>query len=158
MMDLRILRLCLVAMISLAAGPASAASTCSIVKTTFAPHTSQGITNYGDLVLHFAATTDTATIASFMVPVDMVGHSLKVTMLAPPGTGDIWRMTIRDDGVATALTCDIADLETSCVNQSDEPVFDAGSRLTLVVSSAFGASAPDASGFMMLSFCLENAP
>lgn len=91
-------------------------------------------------------------------PVSLVAHSLRASVDVAPGVGnDDWRITLRDDGASTALTCDISEAGTSCTDVANAPTIAASSALTVLVHSDIGGGAdPTAAGEILISFCLTH--
>ncbi len=128
---------------------------CLMIVSVFINPTEAGATDdYINLVDSSFGTTDAAE-DEYVVLSDMVAHTLRVSDVTDPGTaGDIWEVTLMDDGVATALTCNVANAGTSCSDTSNTPPIAASSDLTIRVDSNSGTD-PDASGNMRVSFCLS---
>ncbi len=97
-----------------------------------------------------------ADVDEFTVPVDVVISNLAVSDVTDPGTaGDTWDIYVLDDGVKTALTCEVANGETTCFNLSQHPFVLANSDLVVMIDSGEGDSDPAPSGNMRISFCIR---
>lgn len=129
-------------------------SVCVSVVAVFINPTEAGATDdYINLVDSSIGTTDAAE-DEFVVPAAMRANNLSVTDVTDPGAaGDIWEVTLMDDGAATALTCNVGNGETSCTDTTNNPSIAAGSDLTIRVDSST-ATDPDASANMRVAFCL----
>jgi hypothetical protein len=136
--------------------PAALHDDCSQIVSGFLNPTEAGATDdFLNLVDNTRGAAD-ADEDEFVVPVAMVAHSLKVSDVTDPGgAGDTWDITVMDDGVATALTCTVANTETACSDVANTPTIAADSDMTVLVDSGNGASDPDASANMRISFCLR---
>jgi len=132
------------------------ATVCSVVADRLiAPTTAGANDNYIDIAKHTTATTESAQL-NWLTPKELTASTLMVRVLTAPGTGDKWRISLRDDGVTTGITCDISDAELDCTDSSNTAVIAAGSALTFLVESDAGSTDPDASGHMTLAFCVEE--
>jgi len=136
-------------------GPAIDDSTCIHIVSVFINPTEAGATDdYINLVDSSIGTTDAAE-DEFVVPFGAVAHRLTVSDVTDPGAaGDIWQITVMDDGAATALTCDVDNGETACNDISSEVSIGLFSDMTVLVDSSTGSTDPDASGNMRVAFCL----
>jgi len=93
----------------------------------------------------------------FMVPVAMIVHSLRVLVDVAPGAGvDDWKVTIRDDGVSTTVTCNIDETATSCTHVATTPAVAAQSKLDVLVDSSGAGADPAAAAEMIIAFCLTQ--
>ena len=132
-----------------------------VISVTFNP-TEAGATN--DLVsLHsidvangdarFSATENDQD--DFRVPVAVTLDSLAVIVDVAPGAGnDDWKVTLRDDGASTALTCSVDEGATTCADAVAPVAVAALSRLNVLVDSSGGGADPTAAAEMTISFCL----
>jgi hypothetical protein len=70
----------------------------------------------------------------FVVPINVIASHLFAAVDVAPGAGkDRWTISVSDDGVDTALSCQIDELATSCTS-NNATVITAGSRLTIHVN------------------------
>jgi hypothetical protein len=131
-------------------------SICSTVVAVFIDPTEAGATDdYINLIDSTFNTSDAAE-DEFTVSVAMYANHLRVSDVTDPGAaGDIWQITVMDDGAKTALTCDIGNGETSCTDTGEVSV-GAGSDMTVMVDSGTGSTDPAASGNMRVTFCLTH--
>lgn len=137
------------------ASHAQAQSHCTIFKTWLVPATAGATHDYLDMVDHSKSSTELLE-DSLIAPIDMQASNLYAEVITAPGSGDTWRITLRDDGASTSLTCDITGTEQTCIDDTNTPSIEAGSRLNLWVDSSQGATDPTSATYMMLSFCLEG--
>ena len=92
----------------------------------------------------------------WIAPVDMKFWGLYVKSLAAAGAGDTWTITVIDDNASTLLSCSISGASaTTCTNVDATVSIKKASTVTVLVSSAAGASAPDTNGEMLISFCSQ---
>ena len=130
-------------------------SDCAVVADRLAPNTFPTTDDFVNLADHTKSVTESGE-GDFRVPTETVASNLYVKINTAPGTGDKWRITLRDDLTSTTLTCDIDDLETECRDTENTPTLAAGSALTVWVDSGEGGSAPDFPDTMVFSFCLDD--
>ena len=119
------------------------------------PTVTSATDDYMNVLDHTKSSVE-STVLDFLVPVDMVAHDLYVYVDTAPGSGDAWRMTLRDDQANTLLTCDISDLETECFDEVNAPEIAAGSFLTMLLDSSIGATDPTFGSFTW-TLCLDEA-
>lgn len=65
---------------------------------------------------------DNTAIGSTLIPADIVCRRLQASVDVAPGAGNSWAVSVRDDGVDTALTCTISETNTSCVDNTNVTV------------------------------------
>jgi hypothetical protein len=144
-------------LVASAGGGGGAGGACAIkADRLITPTTAGANDNYIDLVLHTTATTESGQL-SLLTPKELTVSNLMVRILTAPGTGDKWRIILRDDGVSTGVTCDISGTELTCADTENTAVIAAGSALTFLVESDAGSTDPTASGHMTLAFCTDDS-
>lgn len=129
---------------------------CTIVAEAVNPTEAGGTDDY----INFTDGTIGTTAAAedeFIVPTEMVASRLIADVDVAPGAGDIWVVTVVDDGTATSLTCSITGTNTSCSETSFSlrPTIAAGSDLTVLLDSSTGATDPAIAAELRVSFCLQ---
>ena len=91
----------------------------------------------------------------FRVPVAVTADNLAVVVDVAPGAGnDDWKVTLRDDGASSTLTCTIDEGATTCADAVAPVAVAALSRLNVLVDSSGGGADPTAAAEMTISFCL----
>ena len=65
----------------------------------------------------------------------LTAQDLAVMATAAPGVGNSVTVTLRDDGVDTAVTCTISGLSTTCNSAAASATIAAGSRLSFELTS-----------------------
>jgi hypothetical protein len=80
----------------------------------------------------------------------VLAHSLRVKVSVAPAGVTSWAVTLRDDGVDTALTCTITGAATTCADTTNAPSIGAGSLMTLKIVPAGGVPAATS---MYISAC-----
>jgi hypothetical protein len=113
---------------------------------------SEGGKAYFSLADHGASSTE-ASGDYYMVPVNMLAHTLYVEIDVAPGVGNSWVLTLRNSGVSTDMTCTIENPDTSCTYTGDAVSIAAGTTLNLEVNAV---SFPTAAAEIELMFCLEK--
>ena len=144
-------------LVSVAAGGGGGGGACSVVSDRLlTANVSQATDDYINLATHAQATSETALLG-FLTPTALTASNLHVRVLTAPSAGDTWQITLRDDGVNTALTCDITGTAVDCSDSANSVSIDVGSALTILVDSSTGTANPDAPGHMTFSFCVDDS-
>jgi len=130
-------------------------SMCTHFVAGFLNPTEAGATDdYLNLVDNTVGTTDAAE-DDFIVAQNAKAIRLFVGGVTDPGAaGDIWKITVVENGTPTALTCSIGNGQTTCADITNEVAIPIFSELTVLVDSSTGSTDPDASGEMKIAFCL----
>jgi hypothetical protein len=86
-------------------------------------------------------TTTNATETNANVPLPAgTARNLVVSLTAGPGTGQSATLTIRKNGVSTALACSVSGTGTTCTDTADSVTFSAGDLLSILYNET-GAAA-----------------
>jgi hypothetical protein len=138
--------------------PAPALAGCAqINEWTGSMTTAGGTDNYINLGWHgMAATYVTASRPHMRVPIDMTIRDLAVIITTPPGTGDAWRFTVTVNGVGSAVTCEIWNLDLTCSSTGTADLSQ-GDEISLWAESDAGATDADNPVNTIMNFCLEGA-
>jgi hypothetical protein len=114
--------------------------------------------NYFSMLDHGFSTV-IANEDSLILPVAFTFSNFSVTVLVAPGgaaNDDVWQITLLDDGVATAVTCDITGTETSCAGTDLTHSAAALSRMVMLIDSSTGVSAPTGTTQMHWTLCMDE--
>lgn len=128
---------------------------CYVISDTFNPTEAQATEDYLNLTDGTIGTTAAAE-DEFIVPVGVKLWGLYAHVDVAPGAGDIWTVTLVDDGTDTLVTCDITGASaTTCTNVNNVATVAAGSDLTVLVSSNNGVGDPAAAAEIRVGFCVD---
>mgnify|MGYP000184432191 CR=1 FL=1 len=128
---------------------------CGPISETVNPTEARATNDYINLTDGTIGTTAAAE-DEYVIGTKAVFWGLYADVDVAPGSGDMWDVTVVDDGTATRLTCRISGTATNCSTTSDvEIVMAKGSDVTVLVSSASGASDPDAAAEIRVGFCVD---
>jgi len=83
-------------------------------------------------------------------------HSLRCDIDVAPGAGaDDWRIVVKDDGVDTAVTCDISETAVFCIDATNSAAAAAASAVNFDINSDVGAGAdPAAAALITCTVCM----
>jgi hypothetical protein len=131
-----------------------------VLWATVDPTEAQGTDDFLDLRDHSGSTTEGNEDNYLMPAVTMVVSGLACTVDVAPGAGDEWAMTIRRGTPGalgdTAVTCTIADTDTTCSDTTNSEATALTDALTISIDGSGGASDPTAAGDMDCRMCLSN--
>ncbi len=97
----------------------------------------------------------------YTIPRAMTAYGLSVQMTTAPGSGDQRNFYLSVNGgvIGLPITCAVAGTATSCTSPSNTGVtIPADAEITILATSALGASNPTDEGETRWSFCLSENP
>lgn len=133
-------------------------SCAQVVYAVLDPTEAGGTDDFASWSDHSASTTE-ANEDDFYFPLGVSTiHSLQCVIDTAPGAGqDAWRITVRDDGSDTGVTCDIDETATNCTDSSNTVAPSIRSKMNFDISSEVSGDAdPTAAGELFCSVCIGH--